>query len=220
MAFKSDSEKSLFGNSFLASPAPAGGAASLRLGAAGKFPKLVIAVIVFAVLAVGVKFIFLDQTRYLVPGQTVPQGASLATVSWNEVSANLGAIGGQYLPAGVRPVGFAAADLGAGQLVPKTAVSHWSPKQLSRVVVTSKTQLSQNVVAGAKVTVWAAKKVQMSYDAPQLLVGSAKVARVVKASGVFASQNQQVELLVDPIDAPVLLDAMASDSAIFLVAGQ
>lgn len=220
MAFKSDSEQSFFANSFLAKPETSGGATNLRLGAAGKFPKFVIGVVVFAILALGAKLIFLEQTRYLVPGQTVPQGSSLATVSWNEVSANLGAIGGQYLPAGVRPVGFAAADLGAGQLVPKTAVSHTSPEQLSRVVVTSKTQLSQNVVAGAKVTVWAAKKVQMSYDPPQLLVGAAKVARVVKATGVFASQNQQVELLVDPIDAPVLLDAMASDSAIFLVAGQ
>lgn len=220
MAFKSNSEKSLFGDSFLSATAASGGASSLRLGAAGKFPKLVIAVIVLAILAIGVKVIFLDQSRYLVPAQTVPQGASLATVSWNEVSANLGAIGAQYLPAGVRPMGFAAADLGAGQLVPNAAISHLSPQQLSRVVVTSKTQLSQNVVAGARVTVWAAKKVQMSYDPPQLLVGSAKVARVVKATGVFASQNQQVELLVDPIDAPVLLDAMASDSAIFLVAGQ
>lgn len=178
------------------------------------------AVVAVAAIAVGIKFAFLDQTRYLVPGQTVPQGSSLATVSWSEVSANLGAVGGQYLLAGSLPRGFAATDLVAGQLVPSSSVTQVSAEKLARVVVTSKTQLSQNVVAGARVSVWAAKRVLNTYEPPQLLVGSAKVAQVVKATGVFASQNQQVELLVSPLDAPAILDAMAGDSAIFLVARQ
>jgi len=193
---------------------------AVRLGGSSKWTKYVIGALVLALLAVGTKFLFMDQGRYLVPGQTVPQGSSLATVSWGEVSANLGGLAAVYLPAGKIPTGFAATDLAAGQLVARTSVAQWAPKQLNRVVVTSKTQLSQNVRAGASVAVWAAKKVQMAYDVPTLLVASAKVARVVKAQGVFSAQNQQVELLVDPDEAPILLDAMAGDSAIFLVANQ
>ena len=193
---------------------------AVRLGGGSKWTKYVIGALAVALVAVAAKFMFMDQGRYLVPGQTVPQGSSLATVQWGEVSANLGGLAAVYLPAGTLPTGFAASDLQAGQLVAKTAVSPWAPRQLSRVVVTSKTQLSQNVRAGASVAVWAAKKVQMAYDVPTLLVASAKVARVVQAQGVFSAQNQQVELLVNPNDAPTLLDAMAGDSAIFLVAKQ
>jgi hypothetical protein len=196
------------------------GMSAVRLGGSSKWTKYVIGALVLALLAAGAKFLFMDQARYLVPTQTVAQGSSLATVSWGEVSANLGGLAAVYLPAGKIPTGFAANDLAAGQLVAATSVSQWAPKQLNRVVVTSKTQLSQNVRAGASVAVWAAKKVQMAYDVPTLLVASAKVARVVKAQGGFSAQNQQVELLVDPNDAPILLDAMAGDSAIFLVANQ
>ena len=192
----------------------------IRLGGSGNLGKYVLAALLIAALAIGVKVVFLDQTRYLVPGRTVPQGSSLATVPWNEVSANLGSLSSNYVAAGVAPSGFAAEDLGRGQLVPKTSIGPWTPQQLSRVVITSKTQLSQNVVPGARVAVWAARKMQNTFDAPKLLVDSAKVAQVVKPANVFAGQSQQVELLVDPIDTPALLDAMASDSAIFLVAKQ
>jgi hypothetical protein len=206
----------MFSKSFFNS-SPASG---LRLGGSNRVGKVALAAVALVAVAIGVKFAFLDQSRYLVPGQTVPQGASLATVSWSEVSANLGAIGGEYLPAGSVPRGFAARDLMAGQLVPSAAVSQVSAQEFSRVVVTSKTQLSQNVVAGARVTVWAAKRVLNTYEPPKLLVGSAKVAQVVKATGVVARQNQQVELLVNPLEEPAVLDARAGDSAIFLVARQ
>jgi len=205
---------------FSKSLSSAGPTSGLRLGGSNKIGKIAIVAISVVAVAIGIKFAFLDQSRYLVPGQTVPQGASLATASWSEVSANLGAIGGQYLLAGSVPRGFATTDLVAGQLVPSSAVSQVSAQNLSRVVVTSKTQLSQNVVPGARVTVWAAKRVLNTYEPPQLLVSAAKVAQVVKATGVFASQNQQVELLVNPTEAPAILDAMAGDSAIFLVARQ
>ena len=177
-------------------------------------------VLVIAALA-AVKLVWLDQQRYLVPAQTVPAGANLAAASWRPVSANLGQLGVGYLPATVAPKGFALEPLPAGNLVARSSVSQLAPDSLSRLVITTKTQLGQSVRAGARVAIWSAQRLDNNqFDVPKRLVAVASVARVAKASGVFASTNQQVEVLISPLQTPAVLAAMASDSPIFLVAAQ
>ena len=40
----------------------------------------------------------------------------------------------------------------------------------------------------------------------------------MKQQGVFASKAQDVEVLINPLQAPAVISAMATDSPIFLVA--
>lgn len=193
----------------------------LKLGSNRFMPKLAAAVVMAAVLALCIKFMVMDQQHYLVPDRSVAAGESLNQVSWNSVNANLGNLSGQYLLAGKRPAGFASQTLESGQLVPKSSISLLSPGQVARVVVTTKTQLGQGIRTGAKVAIWSAEKLQNNqFDAPRRIVANAVVARVIKPQGMFSAASQQVELMIPPIQTPIVLSAMATDSTIFLVAVQ
>lgn len=177
--------------------------------------------IAVGILGLGVKAIWFDSQGYLVPSRSIPVGANLANEKFRLVHINLGQLAGSYLSNAHAPRGFAQTTLAAGQLVSKTSVSRWAPATIERIVVTNKTQLGSGVHSGARVSIWSAKRLENNqFDVPKRLVAAATVARVIKGSAVFGSQNQQVEVLVNPTQTPALLAAMASESPIFLVAEQ
>jgi hypothetical protein len=198
---------------------------TIALGARGFMANgwvrwLVLALLV-GVLGLGVKAIWFDQNRYLVPVGVVPEGSNLALEKWRSVPANLGVLGTKYLGAAAQPRGFALATLFPGRLVARSAVGSAAPGSLARVVVTNKTQLGSGIHPAATVAIWASQRLAMNqFDTPKRLVARATVSRVIKSSPMFGGQNQQVEVLIDPLQTPAVLSAMASDSAIFLVAQQ
>lgn len=177
--------------------------------------------IAVGIIGLGVKAIWFDSQGYLVPTRSIPVGANLTNEKFRLIHINLGQIAGSYLSNANAPKGFAQTTLTAGQLVSKTSISPWAPATVERIVVTNKTQLGSGVHAGARVSIWSAKRLENNqFDVPKRLVAHATVARVIKGSAVFGSQNQQVEVLVNPTQTPALLAAMASESPIFLVAEQ
>lgn len=177
--------------------------------------------LVAGVLGLGVKAIWFDSRVYLVPARVIPVGANLASEKFRVLHVNLGQVGGAYLSGAGHPRGFAQATLAAGLLIRRSDISAWAPSSVERIVVTNKTQLGSGVHAGAAVSVWSAQRLDNNqFGAPKRLVGRATVSRVIKGSAVFGSQSQQVEILVQPIQTPAVLEAMASESPIFLVAEQ
>jgi len=192
-----------------------------RMGQASVTVKVLAGLLVLAALGLGIKTVWFDQTRYLVPARFIPVGANLAAEKWRAVSLNLGSLAGTYLTAEARPIGFAQAGMPAGQLVAASQVGRFAPETKSRLVITNKTTLGSGVRSGAVVAIWSTKRLGAGLlDSPKLLVAKATVARVIKAAAVFGAQSQQVEVLVSPVQAPQLLEALASDSPLFLVAGQ
>ncbi|MEN9989673.1 MAG: hypothetical protein RL508_652 [Actinomycetota bacterium] len=188
---------------------------------AKKSTTLVVVGVLLLAALISVKVFWLDQQRYLVPAQTIPAGANLAQASWRVVPANLGSLGVGYLSGTTTPRGYALQPLPVNNLVARASVVATAPSALSRLVITTKTQLGRSVHAGSRVAIWSAQRLENNqFDVPKRLVALASVARVTKASGVFASTNQQVEVLIDPLQTPAVLAAMASDSPIFLVAAQ
>lgn len=179
----------------------------------------VVAFIALAAVAVAVKVLVFDGTGYWVVTTDLPAGSALSPANLTKVNLQLGSLRDGYL-SGELPTGFVTSGLRAGQLLPMGAVSAAQPGDLVRVVVTSKTDLAGSVSGGAVVDIWAAHKVDNQFEAPALLVESAGVVEVVKAKGVFSGNKQQVEVQVPASDAPILLDAVATDSAIFLVPRQ
>lgn len=193
----------------------------VRLGTNRNLLRTTVAVVCVVIALLVAKYFLFDEQRYLVPNHAVAPGEPLANVSWHSVAANLGSLGGSYLNAAGKPSGYAIASLASGQLVPKDSISPLEPGSLARVVVTTKTQLGHSIRTGAKVAVWSAPKLANNqFDAPKKIVANAIVARVLKQQAMFSAQSQQVELMISPIQTPVVLSAMASDSAIFLVADQ
>ena len=199
--------------------------AQLVLGRVGRLNsatlRWIAGLLVVGIMGLGVKAIWFDSQGYLVPARVIPVGANLASEKFRLVHINLGQLGGAYLNGSDQPAGYAQSTLAAGQLVTKSSISSWAPATVERIVVTNKTQLGSGVHPGARVSIWSAKRLENNqFDVPKRLVAAATVSRVIKGSAVFGSQNQQVEVLVNPIQTPALLAAMSSDSPIFLVAEQ
>ncbi len=193
----------------------------VKLGSNQSLTRVTGVIVALALIVVVAKYFIFDQQRYLVPSRTVAPGEPLDRVDWDTVSANLGNLAGHYLPALNPPHGYAAQTLASGQLVPKASVARLQPGSFARLVISTKTQLGLGIRTGAKVAIWASEKLQNNqFDAPKRIVANAVVARVLKQQIMFSSGSQQVELMISPIQTPIVLSAMASDSAIFLVAGQ
>ena len=193
----------------------------IKLGSNKMLRRFTVALVTLALAGVAAKYFVFDQQRYLVPTHSVAPGESLDQVSWSVVTANLGALAGSYVGATTKPVGFATETLKPGQLVPRSTLSLSKPGTVARVVVATKTQLGRTVRTGARVAIWAAERLQNNqFDVPKQIVVRAVVARVLKQQAMFSAANQQVELMISPIQTPIVLSAMATDSAIFLVAQQ
>jgi len=193
----------------------------LKLGSNKTLTRITVAFVTLALATLATKYFVFDQQRYLVPTHSVAPGESLDQVAWNAVTANLGTLANNYVSASSKPAGFATQALNPGELVPRSSLSSLKPGAVARVVVTTKTQLGHGVRTGARVAVWAAERLQNNqFDAPKQIVSSAVVARVLKQQAMFSAASQQVELMISPIQTPIVLSAMATDSAIFLVAQQ
>jgi hypothetical protein len=193
----------------------------VKLGSNRKLVRVTGAFVALALAALGAKFFILDQQHYLVPSRAVAPGEPLNRVSWNTVNANLGNLARHYLLSDHKPQGYALQALSPGQLVPLVSTARLQPGTFARLVVTTKTQLGQGIRTGAKVAIWTSEKLQNNqFDAPKRIVANAVVARVLKQQAMFSSASQQVELMVAPIQTPIVLSAVATDSAIFLVAQQ
>lgn len=174
-----------------------------------------------AVLALLAKFLVFGQQSYLVPTQTLAVGSSLDGQTYKSVRANLGNLSSMYLPANSKPAGFATQALPAGMLVPLTAIAPSSPGTVVRLVITTKTALQTGLHAGSKIQIWSAQKLaDNQFDTPKRIVPEATLAKVIKQTGVFAGQNQEIEVLMTPANAPAVMAALASNSPVFVVAEQ
>ena len=193
------------------------GSAVRLTGRASKLKRIAmvgIAVCFFAALA---KVLFFSGQTYLVLTEDLTAGAPIAQAKFTQVQAQLGALGATYLAAGERPKGYAGHTILAGSLIARTDLIGKPPEGFTRVVVASKTPVSKVVRVGSLVQVWSVKRVDNELQAPVLLAEQASVAQLIKPEGVFGSQNQQVDLLVDNVAAPAILDSVAADAALFLV---
>jgi hypothetical protein len=175
--------------------------------------------LVVVVVAVCLKFFVFNQQQYLVPVHTLAMGESLDSQTSRVANLSLGSMGVRYLKGTVKPRGFASQPIYAGDLVARSAISGVAPSEFVRLVVTSKTALGASIHAGSIVAIWSAARLSGNeFDAPKRLAAAVSVTRVVKQQGVFASKAQDVEVLINPLQAPAVISAMATDSPIFLVA--
>ena len=190
-----------------------------RSSTKAKYLKLSAAALVVIVAAVCLKIFVFNQQQYLVPVHTIALGESLESQQWRVANLTLGPLGKRYLTARDKPSGYANEPIYAGNLVAKATISAAAPTDFVRLVVTSKTALGNSIHAGSVVAIWSAARLSGNqFDVPKRLAGAVSVTRLVKQQGVFASKAQDVEILINPLQAPAVISAMASDSPIFLVA--
>ncbi|MEO0049066.1 MAG: hypothetical protein RL556_398 [Actinomycetota bacterium] len=190
----------------------------VRLGRNRK-PFWIIATAVISALAIAVvgQTILKSSGRYWVVKQDTPSGARLAASMLEPVAVDLAASSGVYLQQSQAPTGFLSHALQAGELLTANNVTKFSLQDQTRVVVTTSAGLSQRVGAGTNVQLWSADKLGNEVGAVNQLLETAEVVRLIETKGMFSQQQQQVELQIDNLELPAVLDALASGANLYLV---
>jgi hypothetical protein len=109
--------------------------------------------------------------------------------------------------------------VGAGEIIPRSAVARESDSGRTSVVVAVDGQLSSAVHPGASVEVWASSVAESGDDGPPAVIASdAVVTRIASDDElVVADSDRSVELLVPRDDVAVILESLARDAAIAVV---
>ena len=109
--------------------------------------------------------------------------------------------------------------IGAGELVPRSAVGSAPGISVRSVVVPVTGALARSIGPGSVVDVWTARAGEDGvFASPVVLVSSATVVRVSKADGIIESADgSAVELLVSRSRVARVLESVANSAAISLV---
>ena len=190
----------------------------VRLGRNRK-PIWIIATAVISALAIAVvgQTVLKPSGHYWVVKQDTPSGAKLAASMLEPVAADFAATSGVYLQQSQAPTGFLSHALQAGELLTANNVTKFSLQDQTRVVVTTSAGLSQRVEPGTNVQLWSASKLGNEVGAVNQLLETAEVVRLIETKGMFSQQQQQVELQIDNLELPAVLDAVASGANLYLV---
>jgi hypothetical protein len=107
-----------------------------------------------------------------------------------------------------------------GELVPASAVGTRSGESVTSLVLDLRGQLSTGLAAGSMVDVWSAGLVDSGiFGPPAVLVGRATIVRILEPTGLIQSDGgRSVEVLVPKDKVAAVLEAVANDEAIALVA--
>ncbi|MCU1437617.1 MAG: hypothetical protein JWP66_704 [Naasia sp.] len=130
----------------------------------------------------------------------------------------LGAAGDRYLRADDVPAAglVVTRPVGAGELVPRSAVGTDGELAVSPVVLPLQSQPAQAVQQGAIVDVWAAPRTDDGVGPPAVLVSGAQVVRVLDGGGLLAGDSG-VEVLVPRDRVARMLQALGDGDAVTVV---
>ncbi len=187
-------------------------------------PRLLIGIVLVALSTVGVWALVSgldDGTDVYAVRDTVTPGTRLQATDLTLESARLGVDEALYLAPGDLPdQGLVVTrTIGAGELVPDSAVDAVDRAGLATVVVPSRGALPSELDVGSTVDVWAATELEQGgFEPPAVLVADAQIAGLHEPEGMVASSSVvSVELLIPREKVAALLQALASGDAIDLV---
>ena len=187
-------------------------------------PRLVLGLVLVAASVLGVAWLVSTADRtspvlaadgMLLPGEVVTE-ADLVVAQ-----VRLGAHDAGYLlPGSIPEEGLLVVRVvGAGELVPVTAVADAAELDRTAVVVTLHSPLPQSVAPGRPVELWASPLAEFGrFGEPTLLTGEVLLLRTVESDGMLAASTTQVELLVPRLSLDVVLAAVANGDALAVVA--
>lgn len=186
----------------------------------GKSPaSIAISVVVVIGSVVGAWF-FIDSNRttevFLVTKQDLASGSRLDAQSLEQVELSLFSLTGAYLkPESLLEGAYLQRSIGAGEVIPASAVTTQDLNNWSNLVLTPQVPLSSQIKAGSYVSIWASPLLEFqSYGEPVLLAVDVEVVALIEPEGGFAGQQRSLELRVPKESIQFLLGAISSNALI------
>jgi hypothetical protein len=149
-------------------------------------------------------------------------GDSLEPTDLVETRVRLGGADALYLTPTRLPSGglIVTRTITAGELIPAAAVGTQAGESVTSIVLDLRGRLSGGLAAGSMVDVWSAAPTDDGgFGPPAVLVGEAAIVRILEPTGLIQSDGAKpVEVLVPKDKVAVVLEAVANDEAISLIA--
>ena len=153
-------------------------------------------------------------TKTLSPGHVIQKSDLVLT------DVKLGKSGTSYLSATqLREGAVVTKSVGAGELVPMSAVGTAKQVATTNVVVQLDLPLSSDATEGSTVDVWASMAAgQGVFGPPAVIISGAQIAHITEATGLAASTGGvRVEIVVPQSKVAALLESQANGDSISLV---
>lgn len=182
--------------------------------------------IVLASVALGARVVAAadDTVPLYAAATTLVAGRTLTTADLTVVRVHLGAGSAAYLRAqsALPAQATLLRTLGAGELVPRSALGAASALQVRPVTVPLDGEPPAGLRVGARVDVWSSARDPAAgathYASPVRLAQAAEVSALSgRDSGLSVAQRGSVQILLGESDLPVVLDALANGARLVLV---
>ena len=149
-------------------------------------------------------------------------GDSLDAADLVETRVTLGAADRLYLTPARLPAGglVVTRTITAGELIPAAAVGSRTGEAVTSIVLDLHGRLSGALAAGSVVDVWSSAPTEEGgFGPPAVLVGGAAIVRILEPTGLIQSDGAKaVEVLVPKDKVATVLEAVANDEAVSLIA--
>lgn len=149
-------------------------------------------------------------------------GDSLDAADLVETRVTLGAADRLYLTPARLPAGglVVTRTITAGELIPAAAVGSRTGEAVTSIVLDLHGRLSGALAAGSVVDVWSSAPTEDGgFGPPAVLVGGAAIVRILEPTGLIQSDGAKaVEVLVPKDKVATVLEAVANDEAVSLIA--
>ena len=153
---------------------------------------------------------------YLIASSNLGVGTVLGSELVRLESLDLGSIAESYATEADLDGQALLIPISSGELIPRRALGESLTNGQTSIRVVPDLKPASQITLGSRVSIWQVVEVEDEFE-PQLLVASSLVSDILFGEGFFAGELPEVELILSRIEAAMVLRAVTSESAIYLL---
>jgi Flp pilus assembly protein CpaB len=153
---------------------------------------------------------------YLIAASNLGVGTGLSSELVRSESLDLGSIAQSYATDADIDGKALLLPVASGELIPRRALGEALAHGQTSIRIVPDLKPASQITPGSRVSIWQVVELEDDFE-PQLLVGSSLVSDVLFGDGLFAGELPEVELVLSRTEAAMVLRAVTSESAIYLL---
>lgn len=153
---------------------------------------------------------------YLIAAGNLGAGTVLTSELVRSESLDLGSIAQGYATDSDLDGQALLLPVASGELIPRRALGETLANGQTSIRVIPDLKPASQVTPGSRVSIWQVVELEDDFE-PQLLVASSLVSDIFLGDGLFAGELPEVELILSRGEAALVLTAITSESAIYLL---
>lgn len=153
---------------------------------------------------------------YLIAAGNLPPGAALDQGNAEILELDLGPLAERYATQEQAQGMVLLQPVASGELIPLRLLGERAPQNQTAIRFTPDLKPANPIAIGSRVAIWQVVEIEEIFE-PQLLVENAVVSDLAFGDGLFAGELPEVEVLVTHSQGSLLISALASDAAVYLL---